>query len=165
MPNLVIVSPDAGGVERARAIAKRLEVGLAIVDKRRTAPNEAEVMHVIGDVDGRNALIVDDIIDTAGTLTKTVEALKKKGAQRVLAAGVHGVLSGPALERIDDSPLEASSSPTPSRSRRSSPAAPSCGRSPSRRSWARRSAGFTKTARSARCSSRRRSVPSKRGNT
>jgi ribose-phosphate pyrophosphokinase len=104
--DLVIVSPDAGGVERARAIAKRLEVGLAIVDKRRTAPNEAEVMHVIGDVEGCNALIVDDIIDTAGTLTHTVEALKRKGAQRVLAAGVHGVLSGPALARIEASPLE-----------------------------------------------------------
>jgi ribose-phosphate pyrophosphokinase len=106
VPNLVIVSPDAGGVERARAIAKRMEVGLAILDKRRTAPNEAEVMHVIGDVDGCNALIVDDIIDTAGTLTKAVEALKAQGAQRVLAAGVHGVLSGPALARIDASPLE-----------------------------------------------------------
>ena len=107
VPDLVIVSPDAGGVERARAIAKRLEVGLAIVDKRRTAPNTAEVMHVIGDVDGCNALIVDDIIDTAGTLTKTVEALVSKGARRVLAAGVHGILSGPALQRIDESPLEA----------------------------------------------------------
>jgi ribose-phosphate pyrophosphokinase len=106
IPDLVIVSPDAGGVERARAIAKRVGVGLAIVDKRRTAPNVAEVMHVIGDVDGCNALIVDDIIDTAGTLTKTVEALKKNGAQRILAAGVHGVLSGPALDRINDSPLE-----------------------------------------------------------
>ena len=106
VPDLVIVSPDAGGVERARAIAKRLEVGLAIVDKRRTAPNTAEVMHVIGDVDGCNALIVDDIIDTAGTLTKTVEALVSKGARRVLAAGVHGILSGPALQRIDESPLE-----------------------------------------------------------
>src|SRR3954453_2237948 len=92
VPDLVIVSPDAGGVERARAIAKRMEVGLAIVDKRRTAPTEAEIMHVIGDVDGCNALIVDDIIDTAGTLTKTVEALKSKGARRVLAAGVHGIL-------------------------------------------------------------------------
>jgi ribose-phosphate pyrophosphokinase len=106
VPDLVIVSPDAGGVERARAIAKRVGVGLAIVDKRRTAPNVAEVMHVIGDVDGCNALIVDDIIDTAGTLTKTVEALKKNGAKRILAAGVHGVLSGPALDRINDSPLE-----------------------------------------------------------
>jgi len=107
VPDLVIVSPDAGGVERARAIAKRMEVGLAIVDKRRIAPNEAEVMHVIGEVDGCNALIVDDIIDTAGTLTKTVDALIAKGARRVLAAGVHGVLSGPALQRIDTSPLEA----------------------------------------------------------
>jgi len=106
VPNLVIVSPDAGGVERSRAIAKRMEVGLAILDKRRTAPNEAEVMHVIGDVDGCNALIVDDIIDTAGTLTKAVAALKKQGADRVLAAGVHGVLSGPALDRIDASPIE-----------------------------------------------------------
>ena len=107
LPDLVIVSPDAGGVERARAIAKRMEVGLAIVDKRRTAPNEADVMFVIGDVEGCNALIVDDIVDTAGTLAKTVEALKAKGAKRVLAAGVHGVLSGPALERIAKSPVEA----------------------------------------------------------
>ena len=106
IPNLVVVSPDAGGVERARAIAKRMEVGLAIVDKRRTAPNTAEVMHVIGDVEGCNTLIIDDIIDTAGTLTKTVEALKAKGAGRILAAGTHGVLSGPALARINESPLE-----------------------------------------------------------
>jgi ribose-phosphate pyrophosphokinase len=106
IPDLVVVSPDAGGVERARAIAKRLGAGLAIVDKRRTAPNEAEVMHIIGEVAGCNALIVDDIIDTAGTLTKTVEALKEKGAQRILAAGVHGVLSGPAIQRIAASPLE-----------------------------------------------------------
>lgn len=107
LPDLVIVSPDAGGVERARAIAKRMEVGLAIVDKRRPEPNEAEVMFVIGDVEGCNALIVDDIVDTAGTLTKTVDALRAKGAKRVLAAGVHGVLSGPALQRIDQSPVEA----------------------------------------------------------
>jgi ribose-phosphate pyrophosphokinase len=107
IPNLVVVSPDAGGVERARAIAKRLGAELAIIDKRRTAPNTAEVMHLIGDVEGCNALVVDDIIDTAGTLTKTVEALKAKGAGRVLAAGVHGILSGPALQRLADSPLEA----------------------------------------------------------
>jgi ribose-phosphate pyrophosphokinase len=106
IPDLVVVSPDAGGVERARAIAKRLESGLAIVDKRRTAPNEAEIMRVIGDVAGCNCLIVDDIIDTAGTLTKTVDALKKEGANRVFAAGVHGILSGPALARIAGSPLE-----------------------------------------------------------
>jgi ribose-phosphate pyrophosphokinase len=107
IPNLVVVSPDAGGVERARAIAKRVGAGLAIIDKRRTAPNTAEVMHLIGDVEGCNALVVDDIIDTAGTLTKTVEALKAKGAERVLAAGVHGILSGPALQRLADSPVEA----------------------------------------------------------
>jgi ribose-phosphate pyrophosphokinase len=106
IPDLVVVSPDAGGVERARAIAKRLGAGLAIIDKRRTAPNEAEVMHLIGDVEGCNALVVDDIIDTAGTLTKSVESLKQKGASRVLAAGVHGILSGPALKRIASSPLE-----------------------------------------------------------
>ena len=106
IPDLVVVSPDAGGVERARAIAKRLDAGLAIIDKRRTAPNTAEVMHLIGDVEGCNALVVDDIIDTAGTLTKSVDALKSKGAQRVLAAGVHGILSGPALQRIADSPIE-----------------------------------------------------------
>jgi len=104
--DLVIVSPDAGGVERARAIAKRLQADLAIVDKRRVGPNEATVMNVIGDVEDQNTLILDDIIDTAGTLTHTVDALVEKGARRVLAAGVHGVLSGPALERISASPLE-----------------------------------------------------------
>jgi ribose-phosphate pyrophosphokinase len=106
IPDLMIVSPDAGGVERARAIAKRLHAGLAIVDKRRVATNEAEVMHVIGDVDGRNVLIIDDIVDTAGTLNKTIEALRDKGARRILAAGIHGVLSGPAIERVAASPLE-----------------------------------------------------------
>jgi ribose-phosphate pyrophosphokinase len=106
IPDLIVVSPDAGGVERARAIAKRVGAGLAIVDKRRTAPNEAEVMHIIGDVAGCNAIVVDDIIDTAGTLTKTVDALLNNGARRVLAAGVHGILSGPALQRLADSPLE-----------------------------------------------------------
>ncbi len=106
VPNLTLISPDAGGVERARAIAKRLNVELAILDKRRFAANPAEVLHVIGDVEGRNVLILDDIIDTAGTLVNSVVALKEKGAERVLAAGVHAVLSGPALERIEASPLE-----------------------------------------------------------
>ncbi len=106
IPNLVIVSPDAGGVERARAIAKRLQAGLAIVDKRRVSPNEASVMNIIGDVDGKNVVILDDIIDTAGTLTHTVEALREKGAERLLAVGVHGVLSGPALDRIEESSIE-----------------------------------------------------------
>jgi ribose-phosphate pyrophosphokinase len=107
IPDLVIVSPDAGGVARARAIAQRLEVDLAIVDKRRVAVNEAEVMNVIGEVRGRDVLIVDDIIDTAGTLVKTVEALREQGARRIFAAGIHGILSGPALERIEQSSLEA----------------------------------------------------------
>ena len=102
----VVVTPDVGGIKMARAYAKALEADLAIVDKRRTAPNVAEVMHIIGEVEERNVLILDDIIDTAGTLTKTVEALRAKGARRILAAGVHGVLSGPAMERIDKSPLE-----------------------------------------------------------
>jgi ribose-phosphate pyrophosphokinase len=106
IPDLVMVSPDAGGVERARALAKRLGVGLAIVDKRRTAPNTAEVMHLIGDVEGMNAVVIDDIIDTAGTLQKTAGMLQKEGAERIIAVGIHGVLSGPAIERIQESPLE-----------------------------------------------------------
>jgi ribose-phosphate pyrophosphokinase len=106
MPDLVMVSPDAGGVERARAFAKRLQAGLAIVDKRRTSPNQADVMNVIGEVEGRTCMIVDDIIDTAGTLVKTAEVLAERGASRVLAAGVHPVLSGPSVARIEASPLE-----------------------------------------------------------
>jgi len=106
VPDLMIVSPDAGGVARARAIAKRLGVSIAIVDKRRTAPNQAEVMNVIGDVDGKNLLIIDDIIDTAGTLVNTIEALSSKGCNRILAAGIHAVLSGPALERLQESSVE-----------------------------------------------------------
>ncbi len=106
LPELVVISPDAGGVERARAFAKRLEAGLAIVDKRRTGPNQAEVMHVIGEVAGKSCVIVDDIIDTAGTLVKTAEVLHQRGAARVLAACVHPVLSGPALERLTASVLE-----------------------------------------------------------
>jgi ribose-phosphate pyrophosphokinase len=106
IPDLTLVSPDAGGVERARAIAKRLDAELAILDKRRFAANQAEVLHVIGDVEGRNTLILDDIIDTAGTLVNSVEALLEEGARRVLAAGVHAVLSGPALERLEASPIE-----------------------------------------------------------
>ena len=106
LPDLVIVSPDAGGVERARAIAKRLQAELAIVDKRRTGPNQAAVMNVIGHVADKNVLILDDIIDTAGTLTHTIAALNEKGAARVLAAGVHGILSGPALERLEKAPIE-----------------------------------------------------------
>jgi ribose-phosphate pyrophosphokinase len=105
MPNLTVVSPDAGGVERARFFAKRLDAPLAIVDKRRVDVDVSEVMHLIGDVRGRSTLIVDDIIDTAGTLVKTAEALKKEGATQVYAACTHAVLSGPAVERIAKSPI------------------------------------------------------------
>jgi ribose-phosphate pyrophosphokinase len=105
LPKLTVVSPDAGGVERARAYAKRLDANLAIVDKRRESPNVAEVHHVVGEVEGRTALIVDDIVDTAGTLTKVAEALKRAGAREVLASCSHGVLSGDALTKIERSPL------------------------------------------------------------
>jgi ribose-phosphate pyrophosphokinase len=104
--DLVVVSPDAGGVERARAIAKRLRAGLAIIDKRRDGPNVAVFMHLIGDVKGRDCLIIDDMIDTAGTLVQAADALQREGARRILACGVHPVLSGPALARIEGSPLE-----------------------------------------------------------
>jgi ribose-phosphate pyrophosphokinase len=105
MKNLTVVSPDAGGVERARAFAKRLDAPLAIVDKRRIEMNVSEVMHLIGEVRGGPALVVDDIIDTAGTLVKTAEALLEKGATEVYAACTHPVLSGPAVERICRSPI------------------------------------------------------------
>jgi ribose-phosphate pyrophosphokinase len=107
LPNLTVVSPDAGGVERARFFAKKVDAALAIVDKRRTDMNVAEVMHVIGDVKGRTCLIIDDIIDTAGTLVKTAEALVGAGAEKVFACASHPVLSGPAIERIAKSKLEA----------------------------------------------------------
>ena len=106
LPDLTVVSPDAGGVERARFFAKKLEVPLAIVDKRRTDINVTEVMNVIGDVRDRTCLILDDIIDTAGTLVGTVEALLNQGAKKVYACASHAVLSGPAIERIANSRLE-----------------------------------------------------------
>jgi len=99
----VIVSPDAGGVERARSYAQRLGAGLAIIDKRRSGPNEAAVMHIVGDVRDKVAIVVDDMVDTAGTLTKGGGAVKEAGAQRVYAVATHPVLSGPAVERLDDS--------------------------------------------------------------
>jgi ribose-phosphate pyrophosphokinase len=102
---LTVVSPDAGGVERARAFAKRMESPLAIIDKRRTDVNVAEVMHIIGDVSGQHCLIVDDLIDTAGTLVKATEALLEQGARSVRACATHAVLSGPAVERIDSSEI------------------------------------------------------------
>jgi ribose-phosphate pyrophosphokinase len=103
---LTLVSPDAGGAERARAYAKRLDAELAIIDKRRSDDGTAEVMNVIGDVEGRICLIQDDIIDTAGTITKAATALKTNGAAGVIACAVHGVLSGPAIERIEKSPID-----------------------------------------------------------
>ncbi|HTR03279.1 MAG TPA: ribose-phosphate pyrophosphokinase [Thermoanaerobaculia bacterium] len=104
--DLVIVSPDVGGLTRARAIAKRLDVALAVIDKRRTGKNETEILNVVGEVEGKDALILDDIIDTAGTLVQAEEALRRQGARRTYAAAVHGVFSGPALERIDASGLQ-----------------------------------------------------------
>jgi ribose-phosphate pyrophosphokinase len=105
-PGSVCVSPDAGGVERARAYAKRLGSDLAIIDKRRAAANVSEVMNIVGAVEGRDCVIVDDMIDTAGTLTNAAKALVDRGAKRVFAAATHAVLSGPAVERIRDSVLE-----------------------------------------------------------
>lgn len=105
LTDLTVVSPDAGGVERARAFAKRLNAPLAIIDKRREEANVAEVMHIIGEVEGRNCLMVDDIIDTAGTLVKGAEALLRQGAVSVSACATHGVLSGPAISRIEESNL------------------------------------------------------------
>jgi ribose-phosphate pyrophosphokinase len=106
LDDLVIVSPDVGGVARARAIGKRLGASLAVIDKRRTGINETEVLNVVGEVAGRNVLILDDIVDTAGTLVQAEEALRGQGARRTFAAAVHPVLSGPALERIESSKLE-----------------------------------------------------------
>jgi len=106
IPDLTIVSPDAGGVERARAFAKRLNADLAVGDKRRVTANEAEVMHVIGQVGGRNVVICDDMIDTAGTLVNTALALRKKKAKRIFACATHAVLSGPAIERLRKVPLD-----------------------------------------------------------
>jgi len=103
---IVIVSPDAGGVERARALAKRLDAGVAIIDKRRTGPNVAKAMNVVGDVDGKVAIILDDMIDTAGTLTEAANAVLGHGARDVYAAASHGVLSGPAIERIRSSRIK-----------------------------------------------------------
>ncbi|HOE13538.1 MAG: ribose-phosphate pyrophosphokinase [Candidatus Saccharicenans sp.] len=106
LDNVTVVSPDAGGVGRARVFAQRLNARLAIIDKRRPAPNVAQVLHVIGDVRDQNVLIFDDMVDTAGTLTLGVEALKREGARKILAACTHPVLSGPAMSRIHQSALE-----------------------------------------------------------
>jgi ribose-phosphate pyrophosphokinase len=104
--DLLVVSPDVGGVVRARALAKRLNCDLAIIDKRRPKANVSEVMNIIGEVEGRNCVIMDDMVDTAGTLTKAAEVLKERGAKKVVAYCTHPVLSGPAIERIVNSPLD-----------------------------------------------------------
>jgi len=104
--NLVIVSPDAGGVERARAFAKRLGATLAIIDKRRPQPNESNIMNIIGDIQGKTALLLDDMVDTAGTLSQAANALRKEGAKKVVACCTHPVLSGQAIEKINQSDLE-----------------------------------------------------------
>jgi ribose-phosphate pyrophosphokinase len=103
---VVVVSPDAGGTERARAFAKRLNAGLAIIDKRRSGPNVSEVMHIIGDVSGESCIIVDDMIDTGGTLCQAARALMEAGAKEISACATHAVLSGPALQRINESCLK-----------------------------------------------------------
>jgi ribose-phosphate pyrophosphokinase len=105
-PNLIVVSPDVGGVVRARALAKRLESDLAIIDKRRPKANMSEVMNIIGEVEGRSCVIMDDMVDTAGTLVKAAQALKESGAARVVAYCTHPVFSGPAIERIAESELD-----------------------------------------------------------
>ena len=104
--DLIVVSPDVGGVVRARAVAKQLNVDLAIIDKRRPSANVAQVMHIIGDVKGRSCLIVDDMVDTAGTLCKAADALKEHGASKVVAYCTHPVLSGPAIENLNASSLD-----------------------------------------------------------
>ncbi len=106
LKELVVVSPDAGGVERARAFAKRLRANLAIIDKRREGPNRAKLMNIIGEVEGRDVLLLDDMIDTAGTIVQGARAIKEKGALRILASCTHPVLSGPALQRINESPID-----------------------------------------------------------
>jgi ribose-phosphate pyrophosphokinase len=104
--DIVFVSPDAGGVERARAFAKRLNATLAIIDKRRAGPNESKVMNIIGEVEGKTTVILDDMVDTAGTMVQGADALYESGAKRVFACATHPVLSGPAIDRLEKSGIE-----------------------------------------------------------
>lgn len=106
IPDLCVVAPDVGGAERARAYSKRVDAPLAIVDKRRERANESEVVNIVGDIKDKNVFIIDDIIDTAGTLVKTASVLKEKGAHSIIAAATHGVLSGPAMDRISESCID-----------------------------------------------------------
>ncbi len=105
LDNLVVVAPDVGSVKMARSYAKKLDAGLAIIDKRRPTQNVAEVMHIIGEVEGKNVVLIDDMIDTAGTLTNAANALREAGALEIIAAGTHAILSGPAYDRIEDSAI------------------------------------------------------------
>ena len=151
------MSPDAGGAERARAYAKRLDAELAIIDKRRSDDGTAEVMNVIGDVAGRTCILQDDIIDTAGTIVKAADALKANGAERVLACAVHGVLSGPAIERLEAAPIDQviiTNTIPLTASGRSAARRSSCSRS--RGCSARRFGAFTRRRRSRRCSCKER---------
>ena len=151
LEDLTVVSPDAGGVERARAFAKRLNAPLAIIDKRREEANVAEVMNIIGDVEGQNCLMVDDLIDTAGTLVKGAEALLSYGATSVSACATHAVLSGPAVERIDASQTQGSlvHEFNPASGGRAQLRA-AFGPCPSLRCWPAPSSPSTRAARSAR---------------
>jgi ribose-phosphate pyrophosphokinase len=106
LENLVVVAPDVGALKMARAYAQRLGVNLALIDKRRPRQNEARVMNIIGDIEGKNVMLIDDIVDTAGTLTRAAEALKENGALQIMAACTHGLLSGPAYDRIEASAIE-----------------------------------------------------------
>jgi ribose-phosphate pyrophosphokinase len=105
LDNLVVVAPDVGSVKMARSYAKKLDAGLAIIDKRRPTQNVAQVMHIIGEVEGKNVLLIDDMIDTAGTLSNAANALRDAGALKILAAGTHALLSGPAYDRIEASAI------------------------------------------------------------
>ena len=151
-PNLTIVSPDAGGAERARAYAKRIDAELAIIDKRRSDEGTAEVMNVIGDVAGRTCIMQDDIIDTAGTIVKAAIALKANGAARIFACAVHGVLSGPAIERIEKAPIDQLivTNTIPLNGERAK-YCKKIGRSRWPNCWARRFGVFTKRRRFLRC--------------
>jgi len=106
LPNWVVVSPDAGGVERARVFAKRLDATLAIIDKRREGPNKTQIMNIVGEVKGRHALILDDMIDTAGTIGQAAEAVKRNGAETVTVACTHPVFSSPAVDRLNTAPID-----------------------------------------------------------
>ncbi|SPD38571.1 ribose-phosphate pyrophosphokinase (Phosphoribosyl pyrophosphate synthetase) [Cupriavidus taiwanensis] len=149
--DLLVVSPDVGGVVRARALAKELNCDLAIIDKRRPKANVAEVMNIIGEVEGRNCVIMDDMIDTGGTLCKAAQVLKERGALKVFAYCTHPVLSGGAAARIADSALDEVVCATPSRCRKKRPSAARSASSRPPRCWPRPSPASSRATRSCRC--------------